>query len=40
MFLGPFVAGIVGRDGEGIFLALIGATALALGARLFWRPSL
>jgi len=40
MFLGPFVAGVVGRDGQGIFLALIGATALALGARLFWRPSL
>jgi len=40
MFLGPLVAGVVGRDGEGIFLTLIGATALALGARLFWRPSL
>jgi MFS family permease len=40
MFVGPFVAGIVGRDGEGIFLALIGAAALALGARLLWRPSL
>ena len=40
MFLGPLVAGVVGRDGEGIFLAFIGATALALGARLLWRPSL
>jgi MFS family permease len=40
MFLGPFVAGVVGREGEGIFLALIGAAALALGARLLWRPSL
>ena len=40
MFLGPFVAGVVGRDGEGILLSLIGATALALGARLLWRPSL
>jgi MFS family permease len=40
MFLGPFVAGVVGRDGEGIFLAFIGAAALALGARLLWRPSL
>ena len=40
MFLGPLVAGVVGRDGEGIFLSLIGATALALGARLLWRPSL
>jgi len=40
MFLGPLVAGVVGRDGEGIFLSLIGATALTLGARLLWRPSL
>jgi hypothetical protein len=40
MFLGPFVAGVVGRDGEGILLAFIGAAALALGARLLWRPSL
>jgi hypothetical protein len=40
MFLGPFVAGVVGRNGEGIFLTLIGAAALALGARLLWRPSL
>jgi MFS family permease len=40
MFLGPFVAGVVGRNGEGIFLSLIGATALALGVRLLWRPSL
>jgi MFS family permease len=39
IFLGPFVAGVVGRAGEGIFLALIGATAVALGARLLWRPS-
>jgi MFS family permease len=39
IFLGPFVAGVVGRAGEGIFLALIGAAALALGARLLWRPS-
>ena len=40
MFIGPFVAGVVGRDGEGIFLALIGAAALAMGARILWRPSL
>jgi len=40
IFLGPFVAGIVGRNGEGIFLALIGGAAMALGARLLWRPSL
>jgi MFS family permease len=40
MFIGPFVAGVVGRDGEGIFLALIGGAALAIGARLLWRPSL
>ncbi len=39
IFLGPFVAGIVGRNGEGIFLALIGGAAMALGARLLWRPS-
>ena len=39
MFLGPLVAGVLGRDGEGIFLALIGAAALALGARLVWRPA-
>ena len=40
IFLGPLVAGIVGRNGEGIFLALIGVAAMALGARLLWRPSL
>ncbi len=39
IFLGPFVAGIVGRDGEGIFLALIGGAAVALGGRLLWRPA-
>jgi MFS family permease len=39
IFLGPLVAGIVGRSGEGIFLALIGGAAMALGARLLWRPS-
>ena len=39
MFLGPLVASVLGRDGEGIFLALIGAAALALGARLVWRPA-
>jgi len=36
---GPFVAGVVGRDGEGIFLALIGATAVALGARSSGAPA-
>lgn len=40
MFIGPFVAGVVGRGGEGIFLALIGGAGLAMGARLLWRPSL
>jgi MFS family permease len=39
MFLGPLVAGVLGRNGEGIFLALIGGAALAVGARLLWRPN-
>jgi len=37
IFLGPFLAGVVGQDGEALFLALVGAAALGLGARLLWR---
>src|SRR5215813_1037356 len=38
IFLGPLVAGLLGRGGESVFLALAGAVALALGARLMARP--
>jgi MFS family permease len=36
-FVGPLVAGILGPHGEGIFLGLIGAAALALGVRCVVR---
>jgi MFS family permease len=36
-FVGPLVAGIIGPQGEGIFLGLIGAAALALGVRCVVR---
>ena len=39
IFLGPLVAGILGGAGQQVFLALIGGAALALGARLVWRPA-
>lgn len=39
IFLGPLVAGILEGAGQQVFLALIGGAALALGARLIWRPS-
>jgi MFS family permease len=38
IFLGPLVTGLLGRGGESVFLALAGAVALALGARLMTRP--
>ena len=38
VFLGPLVAGVFGGAGQRLFLALIGAAALALGVRLVWRP--
>jgi len=38
IFLGPLVTGLLGRGGESAFLALAGAVALALGARLMARP--
>jgi MFS family permease len=38
IFLGPLVAGVLGQDGERVFLALIGGLALTLGARLITRP--
>ena len=38
IFLGPLVTGLLGRGGESVFLALSGAVALALGARLMTRP--
>ena len=37
-FLGPFVAGVVGRAGEGIFLAIIGRRGRARAPAL-WRPT-
>jgi len=37
IFLGPLVTGLLGRGGESVFLALAGAVALALGARLMVR---
>jgi MFS family permease len=39
VFLGPLVAGVLGDDGQRVFLAIIGAAALALGARLVWRTA-
>lgn len=36
-FLGPLVAGVLGRDGQRVFLVLVGGAALALGARLVSR---
>ncbi len=38
IFLGPLLTGLLGRGGESVFLALAGAVALALGARLMARP--
>ena len=38
-FLGPFICGFLGPLGESVFLTAIGATGLALGARLLWRPT-
>ena len=38
IFLGPLVTGLLGWGGESVFLALAGAVALALGARLMTRP--
>jgi MFS family permease len=37
IFIGPLLAGILGRQGEGILLGLIGAAALALGVRFVVR---
>jgi MFS family permease len=39
IFLGPLMAGILGGVGQQAFLALIGGSALALGARLLWRAA-
>jgi MFS family permease len=39
VFLGPLVSGILSGAGQQVFLAVIGAAALALGARLIWRPA-
>jgi len=38
-FLGPFICGFLSPAGETVFLAAIGVTGLALGARLLWRPT-
>ena len=34
MFLGPLVSGLVGESSAGLFVAAVGAVALAIGARL------
>jgi MFS family permease len=39
IFLGPLAAGVLGPRGESIFLALVGGTSLALGARLITRQA-
>jgi MFS family permease len=39
IFLGPLVAGVLEGGGQQVFLAVIGGTALLLGARFIWRPS-
>jgi MFS family permease len=39
IFLGPLVAGVLEGGGQRVFLAVIGGTALLLGARFIWRPS-
>ena len=38
MFLGPFVSGLLGEENAGLFVTLVGALALVLGARLLIAP--
>lgn len=38
MFLGPFVSGLLGERGAGLFVTAVGAAALVLGGRLVARP--
>jgi MFS family permease len=40
VFGGPLICGLLGEAHTGVFIAMVGLTAAALGARLVWRAAL